>query len=489
MKGNMSTDGQIHDRDAALAFLYGRIDYERSAKLPYRSRGLKLDRMRELLSHLGNPHQQFPVIHVAGTKGKGSTSAMVAAILSAAGYRTGLYTSPHLNQIEERMAVGGKPCSGEELIDLVEQVRAVVEQMDAECGRNGKGERGPTYFEITTAAAMLHFARRGVDATVLEVGLGGRLDSTNVCTPEVCVITSISLDHTRQLGNSLALIAAEKAGIIKPGIPVVTGVTDAEPLGVIERIAGERGSACYVSGRDFHFQYHGSQTPLTLDAVPSVPLTGWNRFDYWETGDAATRLERVTTGLLGRHQASNGAVALATVGRLRERGWKVDESHIREGLATVRVAARTEVILGSPLVMIDAAHNVASIEALLDLLREAAFSTRTTRRILVFSTSEDKDAAGMLRRLLPEFDLAILTRYMNNPRFVSPADLRALAEETLRDVPARRTQLSVQPDPASAWAEAEAAATATDLICVTGSFFLASEVRELIVTRTDRPSL
>ena len=266
-------------RDAALRFLVGRIDYERTQSMPSSEEAMKLDRMRELLARLGNPHEAVPIVHVAGTKGKGSTSAMIAAVLSAAGYRIGLFTSPHLDRVEERIAIDGRPCSGDDLADLVERIRPAVEAMDQAAisplpsgdepevrategsGVRGQGsespnQHGPTYFEIVTAMAFDHFRRRGVNAAVLEVGLGGRLDSTNVCSPCVTIITNISFDHTKQLGDTLAAIAAEKAGIIKPGVPVISGVDTDEPRGVIRRIARQNGCRLVELGVDFHFDYH-----------------------------------------------------------------------------------------------------------------------------------------------------------------------------------------------------------------------------------------
>src|SRR5262245_30142218 len=228
-------------RQAALDWLMGRINYERTAFIPYQDRQLKLDRMRQLLTRLGQPDAGMKIVHIAGTKGKGSTSAMIAGILTAAGFRTGLFSSPHLERIEERFAVDAEPCTAAELVALVDRLRPVVRSMDEEAAAEGDAAGGPTYFEATTAMALLHFVERGVDAAVLEVGLGGRLDSTNVCLPAVCVITSISFDHTKQLGNTLASIAREKAGIIKPGVPVVCGVTDLEPQSVIAAIAREHG--------------------------------------------------------------------------------------------------------------------------------------------------------------------------------------------------------------------------------------------------------
>ncbi len=239
--------------EAALAFLLGRIDYERMLSIPYGQRDFRLDRMRELAERLGNPQEQLQIVHVAGTKGKGSTAATITAILAAAGYRTGLYSSPHLERLEERIALDGQECPPEALAALIERVRPTVLEMDRQAG---PGSHGPTYFEILTALALLYFVEHAVDVAVLEVGLGGRLDSTNICTPAVAAITSISYDHTRQLGSTLAAIAGEKAGIIKPGVPVISGVVDAEPRDVIARIAAEQHAPLVELGRQFEFAYH-----------------------------------------------------------------------------------------------------------------------------------------------------------------------------------------------------------------------------------------
>jgi dihydrofolate synthase / folylpolyglutamate synthase len=469
-------------RDAALEYLLGRIDYERVPRFPYRAQTLKLARMRELLSRLGNPHHRYPVVHVAGTKGKGSTSAMIASILCAAGYRTGLYTSPHLEQVEERMTVDGCPSSGEEFAGLIARVKAVVDAMDRRTGTNGGYEQETTYFEITTAAAMLHFAERRVDVAVLEVGLGGRLDSTNVCRPEVSVITSISFDHMRQLGNTLAAIAGEKAGIIKPGIPVVSGVVNEEPAEVIRARAQRLDCPYFEIGRDFQLAYRGIE--LVSLSEPARLVT---RLDYSEpSGNADKELTGLETGLLGRHQAANAAVAIATVRRLQQRGWAVSSAAVREGLARARVPARTEVVQRRPIVVIDAAHNVASIQALVDLLDEAFPEVRS--RILIFATSRDKDLAGMLRCLLPKFTSVILTRYLNNPRYVEPAEVKELADEIAAGDRGLSCQILVEACPAAAWSAAEALATDDDLICVSGSFFLAAEIRHLAQTSPLRQS-
>lgn len=478
----------IVDHDSALAYLFGRIDYERADKFPRLSRGLNLDRMRELVSRLGDPQQRFPVVHVAGTKGKGSTSGMIAAVLTASGYRTGLYTSPHVDGVEERLQIDGCRCGADEFVDLIRQIRVVVDALDREYKTGDEGKPGPTYFEITTAAALLHFARHQVEMAVLEVGLGGRLDSTNICRPEVAVITSISFDHMRQLGNTLASIAGEKAGIIKPGVPVVTGVTDPEPLDVIRQTALRLDCECYIASQQFHHRYRGTQLPTWESASCAVGPHGWSEFDYWEdTEGVGHKLDGLRTGLLGRHQAANAAVAVATLGRLRQRGWRAEEAAIREGLWGVDMPARTEVLQQRPTVILDAAHNVASARALIEVIRETCPRAETGRRILVFAASQDKDVAAMLRLLLAEFDAVILTRFLNNPRAADPLRLLRTAERIVADAGIDSCRLIARDNSTEAWNLARSLAADTDVICVAGSFFLASELRALIPQRFKKP--
>lgn len=448
-------------REAALRFLYDRIDYERTVNMPYHHSKLKLARMRELLRRLGNPQDGLRIVHVAGTKGKGSTAAMIAAALTAAGYRTGLFTSPHLERMEERLAIDGLPCPAGEFIELVEQVAPVVRQMDAEAQGPCPDESGPTFFEITTAMGLLRFARQRVQAAVLEVGLGGRLDSTNVCWPRVSVITSISRDHTKQLGKTEAAIAWEKAGIVKRGLPVVSGVTHPDAREVIRAVCRRRRSRLVELGRDFTFDY---RPPQGLERAP-----GWGEVDFDYHGPGRPRAYRgVRLGLLGRHQGANAAVALATLAQLQGAGWEIPESAIRAGLESLVWPARVEVVARQPAVIIDAAHNVASVEALLQTLQES-FSVR--KRILIFATTQEKDIPGMLRRLLPAFDHVLLTQYRNNPRAVALDELCAVAEA----VSGRRWPAFAQP--AEAWHAARKLASAEDLICVTGSFFIAAQLR------------
>jgi len=449
--------------EEALAFLYGRIDYERTPPAGYSSRDFKLDRMQRLLARLGTPYENLPAVHVAGTKGKGSTAVMVGAILSRAGYRTGVFSSPHLDRVEERIAVDGQPCTPEELLGLVERVRPVVAAMDRESSPLG----GPTYFEVITALAFEHFVRPTdsrsppVVAAVLEVGLGGRLDSTNVCRPRVAVITSISLDHTRQLGSTLESIAAEKAGIIKPGVPVVSGATAPEARAVIRRVCRERGCRLIELGVDFDFHY---RPPRRLEAADQ-PAT----LDVWNlVPEPSCGYKDLSLRLAGRHQAANAAVAVAAVAELRRQGWEIPESAVRGGLAEAACPVRIELLARRPAVVVDAAHNVASVEALLEVLGES-FSAH--RRLLIFATTREKDVPGMLSRLGRHFDEILFTRYLSNPRAVPPEELEAVAAELRLD------RVRVCGDPATAWSTVLSTAGPDDLVCATGSFFLAAEIR------------
>jgi dihydrofolate synthase/folylpolyglutamate synthase len=468
---------------AALDFLFRRLNYERTASMPYRTHDPKLVRMRSLLEHLGDPHGGLPVIHVAGTKGKGSTSAMLAAMLNAAGYRTGLYSSPHLERVEERFVVGGRQCTRDELVEMVERLRPAVETMERDASRRGARRIGPTFFELTTALAWLYFKRCEAELAVVEVGMGGRLDSTNICRPIACVITSISLDHTRQLGGTTALIAREKAGILKPGVPVISGVAAGPPRQVIEEVARQQGCPLRTLGVDFDFRYrrpaaHAAGRALSrprMDylAVPSMPGCG-ERTD-------------ISLNLLGRHQAANAAVALATLEALVPHGWAVSEAAARAGLARVRLPARIELVRDDPPIVLDGAHNAASIEALLEVLGESFPDPR--RRLLVFATTQGKDIPGMLRLLLPRFDQVIFTRYVGNPRAADPHQLARLAREILAERNGRADLFAplVCDEPAAAWQAARRLATPNHLVCITGSFFLAGEMRPMLISDAPVP--
>jgi dihydrofolate synthase/folylpolyglutamate synthase len=444
--------------EEALDFWFRRVNYERYAPQPG---DLKLDRMCELLRRIGDPQDRLRIVHVAGSKGKGSTSAMVAAIVQQAGYRCGLFTSPHLCGVEERVQINRIPIGAEDIVAGMEVIRKAVEGLAEPLS--------PTFFEIATALAFLHFARQKVELAVMEVGLGGRFDSTNVCRPLVAMITSISFDHTDILGDRLASIAMEKAGIVKPGCVTISGATPLEAREVIEAIARERGAPLLQLNEDFRYQYEPGRV-LTVPAAedgfrlrkPKIVVTTRQR--TWPV---------MELGLLGDHQAANAALAVACVEQLRARGLAIGDEAVSSGLSGVEWPARLEVLRGQPLVVLDCAHNLASVQAMVDTVTT---SFAASRRWLIFGGSSDKDLAGMLGLLGPHFGHVYLTRYRSSSRSVSPEDLaRLLPADAKWD-----WTLCATPD--DAWYAAQAAAGPNDLICVTGSVFLAGEIRPLLIT-------
>jgi dihydrofolate synthase / folylpolyglutamate synthase len=451
-----------------LDYLYSRLNYERRG-MPRAPRELRLSRMRRLLRRLGDPHDGLKIIHIAGTKGKGSTAAMLAAALAASSVRTGLYCSPHLHNLEERFLIDGKPATPAELGALVDDVREAVEQLEQDDPRHS--ERGSTFFEITTAMGLLHFARNNVGAVVLEVGMGGRLDSTNVVHPAVSLITSISFDHMRQLGNTLGAIATEKAGICKRGRPAVSGIAEGEARDAIRRVTLKRGCRLRELGSDFWYEAITPEAPFFRPTSCLFEARTW-RTDWG----------RISLPLLGRHQAHNAAVALAGLDVLAEvePGLAVSRDDVVRGFATLRWPARIEVVGERPWLVIDGAHNPASSAALADTLLTCF---PPARRTLVFGTTRDKDLAAQLRVLLPLFDVVIATRYVENPRSVAPEDIAAATLEL-----SGHTAL-IAPDPADALELASQLTAPENLICVTGSLFLAAETRAIVMPHVRGPSI
>jgi dihydrofolate synthase/folylpolyglutamate synthase len=438
-----------------LDFLYGRLNYERVG-MP-RTAELRLGRMRRLLRALGDPQDALRIIHIAGTKGKGSTAAMLAAALSASGRRTGLFCSPHLHRLEERFRVDDREASPGELIALTEAVRPAVERLDA-----SDPLRGPTFFEITTAMGLLHFARSQTETVVLEVGMGGRLDSTNAIRPVVSVVTSISFDHTRQLGHTLGAIAREKAGIIKRGRPVISGVVQSEPREVVLSVARARRCPIRQLGEGFSFEYRAPSQPILRPDPGRVAVRTWLR-DWPE----------LALPLPGPHQAHNAAVALATLDVLAERAIETSADSVAKGFAALRFPARVELLGESPWLVIDGAHNVASAEALAETLRACL---PDVPRTLVFGTTREKDLRGQLRVLLPLFAHCVATQYRENPRAVLPEEVARAAREIQ---PA--CQVTIEPGPAEALDAARRLTPREGLICVAGSLFLAAETRAIVL--------
>jgi len=329
--------------------------------------------------------------------------------------------------------------------------------------------------------ALLHFVEHHADAAILEVGLGGRLDSTNVCLPVVSVITSISFDHMRQLGNTLAAIAGEKAGIIKPGIPVISGVTNTEPQEVIARVARDHGCRLIQSGRDFDYKYPSAQEKKGGDQESELPVSPSTSpptvdFNYGVTGQEL-HLHQMQLAMRGAHQAANAAVALATISELRHQGWCISTDAMRAGLVQASLPGRVEILPGTPTVVLDTAHNPASAHALVETLAEMSSASRRT---LIVSISHDKDVPAIIHELIPHFRKIIVTQYQENPRAV---DVDKLTEVVRIQIAGRATELLSCRTPQQAWDAALQSAAPGECICIAGSFYLAAEMRRIVLKR------
>jgi dihydrofolate synthase/folylpolyglutamate synthase len=426
-----------------LEYLYSFVDYSLTHNLSNLPEKWDLERMRAFLKPLGNPHQSYPVIHVAGTKGKGSVCAMCASALQTAGYKVGLYTSPHLQDYAERIQINGEPIRHSELVELVDEFRPALDQSTQ-----------LTTFEITTALAFLYFAQQGATAVVAEVGLGGRLDATNVVQPLVSVITSISYDHTQVLGNTLEEIAGEKAGIIKPGVPVVISPQKEPARQVFERIASERGAPLLEVGRDYLF------------STMKTSLDGQSMLVWPMKGETSGEQVKLTIPLLGAHQLENAATAYATLDVAKDRGLRIKKSAIQHGFASVNWPARFEVLRNHPPLVVDSAHNRDSAMRLRQAL-ETYFPGQPA--VLIFGASEDKDIAGMLEELKPVVSQIIFTRSYH-PRAIEPDKLLEMVARF--GIPAQ-----VIPAVEDALSEALCRAGSESLVLATGSLFVAAGVR------------
>jgi dihydrofolate synthase/folylpolyglutamate synthase len=429
---------------AALDYILSFADYERA---PRSTVVFDLRRMEMLLERLGNPEAGAIALQVAGTKGKGSTAAMIASMLTAAGYKSGLYTSPHIYDFTERIQVDGVPIAEGEFARLAEVLKPEVEAVN-EFGAFGQ----LTTFELLTALAFAYFKEKGVDFQVLETGMGGRLDATNVVKPAVSVITSISYDHTEVLGDTLAQIAAEKAGVIKPGGVVVSSPQPPEAMAVIEGVCRERGVRLVRVGSDLTWERRASSSE-----GQSFRLKGL-RGEY-----------SLSLPLLGEYQLENAATAVATVEVLAERGVVVSAESIAAGLARVHWLGRLQVLRRKPWFVVDCAHNVYSAKKLAEALRQYFDFERA---VLILGVSWDKDIDGMVAELAPLGGRVIVTA-TRHPRALEPARLAARFSK-------QGITAEVAENVTSAVELALARAKAQDLICATGSIFVVAEVMEYL---------
>ncbi|PIW17898.1 MAG: bifunctional folylpolyglutamate synthase/dihydrofolate synthase [Anaerolineae bacterium CG17_big_fil_post_rev_8_21_14_2_50_57_27] len=439
----------------ALDYLYSFVDYSLKHTSELVKAEFDLGRMFELMAALGNPQDSYPILHVAGTKGKGSVAAMAASALHAAGYRAGLYISPHLQDFCERIQVDGEPIPHGELAALVEEIKPAVARLPF-----------ITTFELTTALGFLYFAQRGVEAVVIEVGLGGRLDATNIITPRVSVITSLSYDHMAVLGNTLAQIAGEKAGIIKEGAPVVSSPQKEEALAVIQKVAAERNAPLTLVGRDVTFE--ASEHSLDGQSLAINPSLVTRHSSLVTPESVILRIP-----LLGAHQLVNAATAYAA---LKTSGLNVSDEAIQKGFAEAKWPGRFEVLRREPPVILDSAHNVDSAQKLRQALDDY-FPKRPV--ILIFGASEDKDVLGMFAEWKPRLG-RILTTKAVHPRALEAEQLLGLAQQA--GVPAE----AVTPVEAALARALELSAKDGSIVLSAGSMFVTAEVRTAWQNYVDR---
>ena len=409
----------------------------------------KLERMEHALALIDNPHRKLRALHIAGTKGKGSVAAMLDACLRAAGLRVGLYTKPHLVNLSERTRVDGREISSTRMLDYVERLRSIYE--DAALGL--------TFFEFTVALMFLYFADEKVDLAVIETGLGGRLDSTNVVLPFLSVITPIGFDHTEYLGNTITAIAGEKGGIIKPGVPVVIGARDPEARSTLTSMAAQRQSPARLIDRDFSFR---SYAPA-------------HRIDY---DGLALSLKDVEIGLAGPFQHENAAIAIAAIEAMRALGWTIGDDAIRRGLREVYWPGRFDIVSRHPMVVLDCAHNELSIQALLDTISVELGPDVKPR--LVFGCQETKNWTQMAEMLAPRVLHVTLTQA--KPK--RPLDPQKLMSVFSRTIPAR-----VEHNPLRAIEMVMSESNADDMVLVTGSVYLIGEIYNYFLAREGRSGL
>ena len=429
------------DLHAALGWLNAKVNFERRPNRDLAVRVLKLDRMRALAAALGDPHLLVPSIHVAGSKGKGSITRMAASILSAAGLRTGAFTSPHLIAPNERIAVDRAPISDADLALAIWNVAQAEAKLPAQLLKTF-GQ--PTYFEAITAAAYDHFARAGCDAAVYEVGLGGRLDSTNILSPKACVLASIELEHTEILGDTLDLIAREKAGILKPGVPAICTPQPPEVLGAFRECARSVGAPLLVLGQDAAF----TQTMVDGHAMVDLGIQG-------------RAFAGLRSPLPGAHQGANTAAAVAACTLLL--GDRLTEAAMREGLSSTPRDGRMEVVGRHPTIIIDGAHTPASVRAALAAIPEIG-----GQFVILFGCASDKKAREMLEHIAS----------LGVPVVLTEAGARARPARELLELYAGSAE--AMPVAAHALAEARQLAGPDGTVLVLGSFMLAGAVKALV---------
>jgi len=424
--------------------------------VPYNTKTFSLDRMNKFLKLVGNPHNELKCVQIAGTKGKGSTCAMLSSMLQASGYTVGLYTSPHLVDVRERITVNGEMISHADLTESFKNLQKLEKKL---------GEDLPTYFEVLTATALRYFADQAVDIVILETGLGGRLDSTNVVTPLVCGLVHISLDHTNILGDRIVDIAREKAGIFKKNIPVISVGQTEEVCEVFDEVAEKVNAPIEYTGNQIDFS-HRFEANRELGPHTRVSLT-----------TKTSKFEHLPVPLKGEHQAHNCALALALLDKLKVHDFSFDQDKVVEGLAKTVLTGRMEMVFKEPRVLIDGAHNADSIYA---LIRALGAHISYDSLVVIFGCGQDKDISGMLTQLSLGADKVIFTRSKLTPRACEPADL--LSQFT--EITGKMAQTAANLE--DALRLASHAVSREDLIVVTGSFYLAGETKKFFIDLPNR---
>lgn len=442
------------DYDAAIAYINDFIDYERHPDFSRQARLYNLNRISHLLELLGNPQEQLRIVHIAGSKGKGSTAALIASILSCAGYQTGLFTSPHLITPRERCRIDGELISEADVARCIAKMKPAIDEVS-------RSEFGPvSFFEIYTALAFCYFADKATDFAVVEVGLGGRLDATNVVNPVATVITPIGLEHTAILGETHAAIAAEKAEIIKHGCPLALAPQVPEAQAVFEEVAAERAApivpASAVSHRDA-----GNGNSRLLGKGENLPIG--QHFDV-------ENYSALFMPLLGEHQRVNAATAIAAIACLKQRGYVIPYESVYQGIAQVewpgRMQVITEVGQESPIILLDGAHSPDSMRL---LCREIRRNFRYHRLIFVVSLMRDKAVKEVGEVVSQNADTVIVTEVSDNPRVMPAHKIHRAWKELCEDI-------TLCPTPMEALKTAVTCASPEELVCVTGSLYLVGEV-------------
>jgi dihydrofolate synthase/folylpolyglutamate synthase len=440
---------------SAVAYLLEQTDYERMRVVQYDETTFKLDRMRTLLKALGDPQDKVSLVHVAGTVGKGSTVAMLSAMLRGNGYTVGEYTSPHLIDIRERIVVNGEMVPEESFTNILKEVVAAA----------NKEKTTPTFFELVTAVAFKYFAEQAIDIAVIETGLGGRLDSTNIITPLVSLITKIDLDHTNILGTTVEEIAREKAGIFKSSVPAISAHQSDEVIAVLKECAKESQTEVKVVATDIEFSA---------------------RFGGGADGKQHTRICVITeesqymhipVPLNGEHQATNCALAISAIDQLKKVGYEFDNLTLYNSLAETNIEGRMEVVWQRPQIIVDGAHNPTSLQT---LIKSIGAHVPYDSMVCIFGCCQDKDVDGMLHKISLGADKIIFTKAQGNQRAAEPKIL----QKRFAEISGKMTQIANSlPEALEIAAQA---ASRDDLICVTGSFYLVGETKKHLAALTEK---